>query len=111
MKLVADQFVLAPTDLRNFLGCRHLTSLDAAAARGEKERPLRHDPRMEALRERGQRHEGAYLDHLRQLHRSIAGDGSQGADASSADNGLPGTLDAMRQGVDVIYQATLADDA
>ena len=109
MKLVANQLVLAPTDLGNFLGCRHLTSLDRAAVRGETERPHRHDPRMEELRERGRRHEAAYLDHLRQAGRSIAGDGSPGTDASSAGTGLAGTLDAMRTGVDVIYQATLED--
>ena len=110
MKLVANQLVLAPTDLGNLLGCRHLTSLDRAAARGEQERPRRHDPRMEALRERGRRHEAAYLDHLRQVGKTIAGDGGPSADASSAGTGLAGTLAAMQTGVDVIYQATLEDD-
>lgn len=110
MKLIANQLVLAPTDLGNFLGCRHLSFLDRAAARGEQERPLRHDPRMEDLRERGRRHEAAYLDHLRRVHDSIAGGPDTDARTSSAGTGLAGTLDAMRAGVDVIYQATLEDD-
>ena len=35
MHFHSDRFVLAPTDLGNLLGCRHLASLDLAAAHGE----------------------------------------------------------------------------
>ena len=68
MKQPTDQLVLAPTDLGNFLSCRHLVSLDLAAARGEKERPVRYDALMEDLRARGHRHERAYLERLRYRH-------------------------------------------
>ena len=44
MKLVADKLTLAPTDLSQFLSCRHLVSLDLRAVRGEVLRPVRYDP-------------------------------------------------------------------
>ena len=53
MRQHEDQLVLAPTGLGNFLSCRHLISLDLAAARGENERPVRYDALMEDLRARG----------------------------------------------------------
>ena len=108
MQMLSHQLVLAPTDLGNFLSCRHLTSLDLATTRGEQERPARHDPRMQELRERGHRHERAWLDRLRHDGRTIAGD--PGADDSAAGIGPDETLAAMRAGADVVYQATLQDD-
>ena len=110
MQLLSRQLVLAPTDLGNFLGCRHLVSLDRAAAHGETARPVRHDPHMQELRERGLHHERAWLERLRQEGRSIAGDHDPGADDSSAGTGPDETLAAMRAGVDVVYQATLQND-
>ncbi|MDX1385789.1 MAG: hypothetical protein R3190_19210, partial [Thermoanaerobaculia bacterium] len=62
---------LAATDLAKHLSCRHLTQLDLAAARGELERPQWHDPRAEALRERGFEHERAYVEQLRDAGREV----------------------------------------
>ena len=107
MKLLSRQLLLAPTDLGNFLGCRHLASLDLAAAHGQLARPVRNDPRMQDLRERGRRHERARLAHLRREGRTIANDDPAGDDSSM---GLADTLTAMRDGADVIYQATLEND-
>ncbi len=102
MKQTADALVRAPTDLSNFLGCQHLSALDLRAARGELERPVRYDEVHEELRERGRAHEQAYLAHLRAQGLRVAGD----AEGSTNE----ATLTAMRAGVDVIYQATLAHD-
>ena len=44
MKQTTDALVRAPTDLSNFLSCRHLSTLDLRAARGEVERPERYAP-------------------------------------------------------------------
>ena len=105
MHLHSDRLILAPTDLGNFLGCRHLASLDLTAAHGEQARPVRTDPRMQELRERGRRHEHAWLAHLRREGRTIAND-HDGADDPPA-LGHAATLAAMRDGADVIYQAAL----
>ena len=56
MKQTPDALVRAPTDLSNFLGCRHLTALDLRAARGELVKPVRNDAFVEDLRERGLEH-------------------------------------------------------
>ena len=110
MKQLADRLVLAPTDLGNFLSCRHLVSLDLAAARGEAQRPVRYDALMEDLRARGHRHERAYLAHLREEGLTIAGDADYDGDGQLPFHGPEETLEAMRAGVDVVYQAGLEDE-
>ena len=107
MKQTTDGLVRAPTDLSNFLSCRHLSALELQAARGELERPYRYDPVLEDLRARGLAHERAYLEHLRAQGLMIAG-ASKTEDGTSAYS-KKATLAAMREGVDVVYQATLED--
>ena len=52
---------LAPTDLSNFLSCRHLSKLDLNVAKGLAERPVRYGPFIDDLKARGIAHEEAYL--------------------------------------------------
>ena len=92
---------LAPTDLGNFLGCRHLSVLDLGAAAGSSKRPYRYSPVIEELRKRGMEHEGAYLRWLRD--KGLAVVDVRGRDAQAA-------IAEMRSGVDVIYQAALSHD-
>src|SRR5688572_28926378 len=104
----------APTDLSNFLSCRHLSALDLRAARGEIERPIRRDVFIEDLRARGLAHERAYLERLRAEGLTVAGAddaGGAGDDVEAAGSSAAATLTAMRAGVDVLYQATLELDA
>jgi uncharacterized protein len=132
MKQTADILIRAPTDLSNFLSCKHLSALDLKVARGELKRPVRNDPALEDLRARGLAHERAYLARLRAQGLTIAGaDGLAdpasltdfaGSSAAAASGqlalslspaeptlglGFEATLAAMRAGVDVIYQGTL----
>ena len=99
MKQTAEALIRAPTDLSNFLGCRHLSALDLRAACGELERPVRYDEVLAELREHGLTHERAYLAHLHARGLRTAGD-EEGSTNKA-------TLATMRAGVDVIYQATL----
>jgi predicted RecB family nuclease len=94
MKLERRQLTLSATDLARHLACRHLTMLDLRAARGEIERPYRNDPGLDALIERGFRHEAEYLDHLRRRGLGVS---------------QQPTLEAMKSGADVIVQADLQD--
>ena len=110
MKLIADNIRLAPTDLSNFLSCRHLASLDLDVARGTAERPARYGAFLDELRARGLAHEKAYLEHLREQGLSIAEIANEEGDGGAAFDGGT-TVDAMNAGFDVIFQATLADDA
>ncbi len=105
MRLIADLLQLSATDLANHLGCAHLSGLNLAVAERRAVPPRRKDPIIELLTERGREHEEAYLRHLRaQKLRVVEIRTAPGSD--SVDT----TLAAMRDGVDVIYQAPLADE-
>lgn len=66
MRSTVDGLVLAATDLSNFLACSHRSALDLAVALGKLAAPELHvDAHTRLLRERGQAHELAYLEHLR----------------------------------------------
>ena len=60
-----QQLRAAPTDLSNFLGCKHRSALDLRAATGEFERPARYGPMLDELRARGLAHEHRYLEKQR----------------------------------------------
>ena len=96
--------VLSATDLANHLSCRHLTSLNLAAATGQLQRPVFRDDRIEALRERGFLHESAYLDHLRSERQEVL----ELADLGLGSEAVDQTVAAMWAGSEVIAQATLA---
>jgi len=109
MQKKSERIILAPTDLSNFLSCRHLSRLDRDAALADRELPVRYGPVIEELRKRGLQHERRYLDHLRDRGCSIA-DMTKG-DADDGRSSLGRTLAAMKEGVDAIYQPTLGDNA
>ncbi|MDE0692447.1 MAG: TM0106 family RecB-like putative nuclease [Gammaproteobacteria bacterium] len=106
MQKTEKGLLLAPTDLGNFLGCRHRSGLDLGATEGGPTPPFRRSPVLDDLREKGIEHEKAYLEWLKAQGLEVAG--ADGPD-SSVGTGLKGTLAQMRSGVDVIYQGTLAD--
>ncbi len=93
-------FTLTATDLANHLGCRHLTQLSRKVALGELKKPYRNDPALEVLIKRGQDHENAYVEHLRQSGKKVE---------DVRGKGTAATVSAMRNGADVIVQATLSE--
>ena len=111
MEIINDSLVYSATDLVGFLECRHLTSLERAAVSGHLERPVRSDPVLDRIAQRGQLHEKRFLD-------SLLSEGLR-AVKLEADPVLPRgqrlakmryeTLAAMRTGAEVIYQAALFD--
>ena len=104
MLLVDDTMHLTATDLVGHLGCRHLTSLETAAATGAASRPHSWDPLLEILWERGARFEQEYCSHLGATGLELVRiDGIRVDDAALAQ-----TSEAMRRGVPVILQAALA---
>ena len=107
MRQTENGIVRAPTDLRNFLCCRHLSTLDLRAAQGELERPIRRGPVIEDLQARGIAHEKAYLEHLHAEGLAIAGvDSREGEESFHSPRD---SFAAMRAGVDVVYQARFED--
>jgi uncharacterized protein len=102
MKIIEGRHTLSATDLSAHLGCHHLTQLNLRAAHGELKRPYYNDPTLEVLREKGIEHEAQYLSHLKAQGLSVVELPEHSA--TPAD-----TLAAMKDGVDVIFQAALDD--
>lgn len=103
MKSIRDRIELTATDLVGHLNCRHLTSLNLEVARGVRAKPSHWDPFLEILRERGFRHEEAFIGHLRDTGLRVrAVDGIEIDEAA-----VEATLRAMEDGVDVVVQAAL----
>ena len=111
MQIVDGNLVYSATDLVGFLECGHLTSLERAAVSGHLKRPVREDPVLDRITQRGQLHEERFLE-------ALEADGVEVV-RFDQDPGLPLgqrlaegrdlTLDAMRAGADVIHQAVLFD--
>ena len=111
MQLIDGQPVYSATDLVGFLACEHLTELERAALERLVERPHRADPELDVIRKRGEQHELRYLDGLRAEGRSVVVvariEGEERGDQVRRQ--AAETIDAMRAGADVIYQATFFD--
>lgn len=94
--------MFSASDVATFLACHHLLTLDRAKAAGQIEKPYFYDPGVELLRELGARHEQAYLRHLVDQGLDVA---NISTDVSWAE-GAAQTIEALRRGASVIYQAT-----
>ena len=68
MHIANGRLIASPTDLANFLVCRHKTALDLRVAAGVLDKPLWVDPLADLLRKRGQEHEDRYVAVLRLSH-------------------------------------------
>lgn len=103
--------VLSATDLVGFLACDHLSTLELGRIDGRWERPHRSDdPTITLIQEKGDLHEAAYLESLRasgQVVVEIPKDDLRTPDDLRAAQAT--TLEAMRAGADVIFQATFFD--
>lgn len=105
MHLEHSNLRLSASDLIGHLNCRHLTKLELAVARGELAKPSSWNPELELLRERGRRHEAAYIQHLRNAGHSVAVIPGHQVDVGS----VMATAEAMRAGTEIIVQAALSD--
>ena len=109
MRDVDGRLVLSPTDLTKHLACGHLTTLDLAAARRELPKPDQQDDEaLQLIFAKGLAHEADYLQALKDEGRSVTEiETVFGHVEQQAAEQL--TLEAMRSGVDVVYQAAFYD--
>jgi predicted RecB family nuclease len=96
--------VLSPSDLNDYVECPHLTTLALEAARGTGKRPYVRNEHGDLLRRKGEEHEAAYLAELRAQGRQVVD--VIGADRWNFEGSARATIEAMRAGAEVIYQAT-----
>src|SRR5688572_4860940 len=92
---------LSPTLLAGHLACAHLTQLERRRRAGELNIDFNPDPRLEAMRRRGQEHEAEFV-------RSLQNEGRDICDLRGKRN-VSETCAAMHRGHDVIVQAPLAN--
>lgn len=96
-----DGLVISPTDLTKHLACPHVTTLDLAVARGEIPASSKTDAALELIFRLGLDHERAYLERLRAAGKQIVEIDPEG----TIDDQSRATVEAMRSGAEVIYQA------
>ena len=114
MQLLDGTPVYSATDLVGFLACGHRFELERAALAGLVKKPIRSDPTIELIQERGYEHERRYLDDLRARGRTIVEIPRDGSTANTREGLREATAQteaAMRAGADVVYQATFFDEA
>ena len=111
MQRLDGQLVLSPTDLTHHQECAHLTRLDLGVAAGEWAKPDVETPEeVQFVFDRGLGHEKKYLESLKAAGKTVVeiagGSGAEGRRRAEAE-----TVEAMRRGVDVVYQGTFFDGA
>ena len=97
---------LSASDLGNHLACVHLTRMNYELALGKRAAPRQwgdQKAQLDALQELGIEHERRYIDWLRERNPALRLADLQGA------RPVDETLDAMRDGADLIVQARLED--
>src|SRR3954454_7588029 len=98
---------LSPSDLNSFLECEHLVALELQVARGDLDRPRVDNPQANLIRRKGDEHERAYLESLRNQGLAIKEIEFDGRDWVRA---TAETEQAMRDGFGIVYQAVFAND-
>jgi predicted RecB family nuclease len=109
MQLLDGRLIVSPSDLTGYLECEHLTQQELRAARGEIERPDRHDPELEVLARRGLEHEARHLAELRLGGGRVVEFPFPDGTVAGLSEAHAQTAAAMRDGVDIIYQGTFFD--
>ena len=112
MQLIDGRLVYAATDLVGFLACSHRLALERAALAGLVRKPMRQDPQIDLIAKRGEAHEQRYRDELIASGRSVVEIEPDGSIADRGDQlraAAATTIEALRAGVDVVYQATFFD--
>jgi predicted RecB family nuclease len=113
VQLIDGKPVYAATDLVGFLACSHRLALERAALAGLVKKPIRSDPAIDTVAKRGLAHEQRYLADLKAQGRTVV------EIERPKDESIPygerlraqaaATERAMREGADVVYQATFFD--
>lgn len=109
MQHQGGSYLLSASDLVDHMGCRRLTELNRAVAEGERKPPPPFpDPALDALIERGRRHESAYVQLCQASGLSVVDLNALGQ-IGVTDQAVKATSDAMLAGVHIIVQGALRD--
>src|ERR1035441_1518900 len=98
--------MFSATDIASFLACRHTATLALAESKNEVTKPFFNSPAIDLLRKLGLEHEQRYLRELAEQEGLAV---AQIAVNGSWEDAVTETVEALRQGVDAVYQATFLD--
>jgi len=105
MKLKKNQLIYSPSDLSAHASCKHLTQLNKQHAKGEIPDPQPYTNRvLQLLKEKGIEFETRHLQDIKDCGKSVIEISNEDPHAEKH------TIDAMKTGVDIIYQASLRED-
>jgi predicted RecB family nuclease len=105
VRVSGDTISLSPSDLTAYLACPHLTTLSLKVALGERARPYGREALAQLIAEKGDLHEARYLEYLRAQGKQVVEiELPKQAGAFAAAHAK--TVAAMREGTEIIYQAT-----
>lgn len=105
MKYKNNQIIYSPSDLASHGSCKHLTQLNKQHVRGEIADPEIYSNHVLAmLKEKGIEFEANHLQKLKDEGKTITEINNEDPHAEKH------TIDAMKAGVDVVYQARLKEE-
>lgn len=106
MRKIDDELRLSASDLMRFKGCRHATTLDLRLIEIGDLAPGEDGAEAQLLQRQGDDHELAFLEELRRNGRTII---EIPKDGLSLEESVRLTIEAMKQGPEVIFQGALLD--
>ncbi len=110
MHRLDGRFIYSASDLNDFLECKRLTELEALVAQDKLASPDVQDPQAELVRRKGDEHEQLYLTRaVERYGNDVVRFGRCDASIERYDQAQNETLEAMRRGAPIIYQATFFD--
>ena len=98
--------LLSPSDLNAYVECEHRTTLARQVAMGELEKPHRDDEGAKLLADKGMQHEAELLMRMHADGLEVV---EIPMDDWDFDAAAARTIEAMRSGADVVFQATFVD--
>src|SRR5712692_4905306 len=108
MQVAGERVLLSPSDVTAYLACEHLTSLSIDVARAERVPPPFENDQAELVFRKGREHEQAYLARLIAEGRHV--ETIELEPDLDWERGARETVEAMRAGAEVVYQAVLLGD-
>jgi predicted RecB family nuclease len=98
--------MFSATDIASFLACRHTATLARAEAKDEITKPFFKNQTIDLLRVLGLEHEQRYLRELAEKGGLSITEIAVGGNWTAA---VAETVEALRRGVDAVYQGTFLD--
>src|SRR5262245_10653523 len=100
------RLLLSPSDLNDYVECEHRTTLSRHVATGKLVKPHVSDDGTKLLADKGMQHEADFLMRMHDEGRHVVEIPMENWDFDAA---AARTVEAMRAGADVIFQATFVD--